>query len=295
METLSKTIAVVSGKGGTGKTSVATALFYVAKKHFSEHKPLLLDCDVEAPDASLFFKAKEKKTEKVLMQIPQFDEEKCIYCGKCAEACAFNAIMFIKSLKHISFMPDLCHSCGACSYVCPAEGAITEIGKEVGELHHHILKDGLAVSEGMLKIGEPMPVPVIKALKKSAPPTGLHILDAPPGTSCPVMETIADADFVVVVSEPTPFGINDLGLIAEAIREIGLPFGVIINKDGLTDGIEIHEWLKKEQVPLLGKIPFSRELAKQYAEGKKVPEILPETTEFFKNIIELVINQQDEA
>jgi len=294
MNSLRKRIAIISGKGGTGKTSVATALFYGAQKHFAQLKPSLVDCDVEAPDASLFFDHLVDYTEEVTMAIPRIHEDKCIYCGKCSEACVFNAIMFVKSLKHISLMPDLCHSCGACSYVCPVAGAITEEHKQIGEIRYFDLPQDACIYEGRLKIGEPMAVPVIRAVKNAVKDSQLHLLDAPPGTSCPVMETISDVDYVVVVTEPTPFGMNDLQLIVEALRNLKQSFGVIVNKYGLA-GDEVLDWLEQENIELLGKIPFDRKLAEEYAIGKKIPEIFPETEGFFIKVLTKVLEGDYES
>jgi len=196
-------IAIASGKGGTGKTLVATSLALSLK---DKERVQLLDCDVEEPNDHVLLKPTITHSELVVIPVPEVDEGKCTYCGKCAEVCAFNAIAVLG--EHVLVFPELCHGCGACSYLCP-EGAISEKAKEIGVVESGN-SDGIAFAHGKLAIGEAMSVPVIRRVKEDARHQDTVIIDVPPGTSCPVVESIKDSDFCLLVTEPTPFGLNDL-------------------------------------------------------------------------------------
>ncbi len=261
------TIAVASGKGGTGKTTVAVNL-YETIRQITEVPLALADCDVEEPNANIFLRKPLADKSRVNSLIPRINERKCNFCGKCADICAFNAIMFIKPLTHIEVMPDLCKSCGACSWVCP-HSAIEEYEKELGQLFYWSSGREF-VAEGRLKIGVPFAVPVIKEVKALVRSRqGVIILDAPPGTSCPVVETIHDTDFVLLVAEPTPFGLSDLKLMAETVKALNKPAGVVINRS-MGENLELRNFLKKENLPVLLEIPYNRKLAEIYSKGNLI-------------------------
>lgn len=257
-------IAVASGKGGTGKTTVATNLYRNINKRHKTHA-LLVDCDVEEPNDMLFFpEAKQLSRTTINQEIPIIDSASCTFCRKCAEWCEFNAIVVIPPAEFAEVNSSLCHSCGACLCACPSE-AIHVQNEAIGTISRYQYKAGEDILEGRLKIGSAMQTTVIRSLKQSIPAReDLVILDAPPGTSCPVVETISDADYVILVSEPTPFGLHDLKLMVELVRELALPFGVIINKAGLGNQ-EIYNYLEAESVEILSEIPFSLPYASQYA------------------------------
>ncbi|MFW6020230.1 MAG: P-loop NTPase [Bacteroidales bacterium] len=277
-------IAIASGKGGTGKTTVAVNLFS-AIKHGQNNKIAIADCDVEEPNDHIFLKGKHQWFEDVTTPIPSINKDKCVYCGKCAEICAFNAIMFVKPIKHIQVLPDLCKSCGACTWACPYD-AINEIPKKLGVLNQYDL-NGSTLLEGMLDIGSPFSVPVIKDLKKKAENYDLVIYDSPPGTSCPVMETIHDVDFVVVVTEPTPFGISDLKLMVETIKQMNKQAGVVINRSSF-DNQSLYKYLEEENLPVLMEIPFDKKLAEHYSNGLLFVEKSEEYREKFENLFESI-------
>jgi len=301
-------IAIASGKGGTGKTTVAVnlALALAADMQESAKSDLLfLDCDVEEPNAHLFLNPTIESREEVGILIPEVDYDKCTFCGRCAEVCAYHALAVVK--QNVLVFPELCHGCGSCTLNCP-EGAIHEVLNVTG-----VIEEGQAgvnfqfpmsnsqnskdirFAHGILNIGEAMAVPVIRELKKrigeSTAPSmesilsraeGLRtadcivILDASPGTSCPVVETMRGADFVLMVTEPTPFGLHDLRLAVEVARdELGLPVGVVINRDGVGDrGVE--DYCAAENIPILMRIPLDRRIAEAYSEGMPLVEALPE-------------------
>jgi MinD superfamily P-loop ATPase len=291
-------IAIASGKGGTGKTTVAVnlALSMVADGQGSVKSDLLfLDCDVEEPNAHLFLKPTIERREEVGILIPEVDYDKCTFCGRCAEVCAYHALAVVK--QNVLVFPELCHGCGSCSLNCPEE-AIHEVLNVTG-----VIEEGQALrpssgqavvntqfpipnsqnlsirfAHGILNIGEAMAVPVIRELKKriAANPDRVVILDASPGTSCPVVETMRGADFVLMVTEPTPFGLHDLRLAVEVARdELGLPVGVVINRDGVGDrGVE--DYCAAEGIPILMRIPLDRRIAEAYSEGIPLVEALPE-------------------
>ncbi len=260
-------IAIASGKGGTGKTTVASRLY----NYFSTETTtnvMLVDCDVEEPNAALFFPQAEKKEEKkVYQEIPVINGDKCTYCRKCTEYCEFNAILVMPPVKFAEINPSLCHSCGACEVACK-EDAIEVRQHQIGVLNSYNTDSGAGIREGLLDIGSAMQTLVIRERLKSLPPNiDITILDAPPGTSCPVVETISGTDYVILVSEPTPFGLYDLGLMVDLVKEMNLPFGVVINKAGLGDRL-IYDYLEKENITLLGEIPFEENYARNYAEGR---------------------------
>ncbi|MCF8304305.1 MAG: ATP-binding protein [Bacteroidales bacterium] len=260
-------IAVASGKGGTGKTTVAVNLFEYIRS-FDPRPVQLIDCDVEEPNTGVFINAGELIDEQtVAVKVPVINKNKCLYCGKCAEFCAYNAIIFVKSVPYIQVMPDLCHGCGACTYACDVNGAITERDNPMGKVFHYRLDDQSTRIEGQLDVGKPFAVPVIRQVKKTADPNKLCIIDAPPGTSCPVIETIHDVDYVILVTEPTPFGFSDLKLMVETVRQTEVPFGVVINRSGLGNR-EVYDYLDWENIQLLAEIPFDRAIADAYAGGK---------------------------
>jgi MinD superfamily P-loop ATPase len=304
-------IAIASGKGGTGKTTVAVnlALSIAADRQGSVDSTdpstalrtgpstlrpfdgaqdrrgsgqalLFLDCDVEEPNAHLFLKPTIERREEVGVLIPEVDYDKCTFCGRCAEVCAYHALAVVK--QNVLVFPELCHGCGSCSLNCPEE-AIHEVLNVTG-----VIEEGQAVvntqnlsirfAHGILNIGEAMAVPVIRELKKriAANPDRIVILDASPGTSCPVVETMRGADFVLMVTEPTPFGLHDLRLAVEVARdELGLPVGVVINRDGVGDrGVE--DYCAAEGIPILMRIPLDRRIAEAYSEGIPLVEALPE-------------------
>ncbi|MGM0613072.1 MAG: ATP-binding protein [Bacteroidota bacterium] len=277
-------IAVASGKGGTGKTTVAVNLFSVIQNQ-EERNYVLADCDVEEPNAHVFLNGEHEWSENVTTPIPSIDKDKCVYCGKCAEICAFNAIMFVKPISHIQVLPDLCKSCGACTWACPYD-AINEIPKKLGVLNQYKL-DKNNLLEGMLDIGSPFSVPVIKELKKKAEDYELVIYDSPPGTSCPVMETIHDVDFVVVVAEPTPFGVADLKLMIETLKQMDKQAGVVINRS-TSDNHLIYEYLEQENLPVMMEIPFERQLAEQYSNGLLFAEQSDIYREKFENLFDSI-------
>lgn len=273
-------IAIASGKGGTGKSTVSTNLTYLLNEKFESVE--LLDCDVEEPNCHIFLKPEFEKTEKIYVETPEINEEKCIKCGKCAEVCQFNALAFVKD-KVLKF-PELCHGCGSCSLVCPSD-AISDGQREVGELQIGLGCD-IDFLHGKLRVGEAMSPPLIKAVKKAAS-ADIRIFDCPPGTSCPAIAAISDVDFVFMVTEPTPFGLYDLKLAVDVVRKLGLPFGIIINRSCEND-VLVEDYAKEENIEILTKIPDSRKIAECYAKGKIVLKELPEFEEFFEPLVEIV-------
>lgn len=273
-------ISVASGKGGTGKTLVATSL---ALSLQGQGAVQLLDCDVEEPNAHILLRPEIESSQPVLVPVPRVDKEGCTYCGRCSEVCAYNAIAVASTV--VLVFPELCHGCGACSYICP-EGAITEEGREVG-----VVQAGRAgrvrFVHGRLAIGEAMAGPLIRAVKGLADPAATVILDAPPGTSCPVVETIRGSDFCLLVTEPTPFGLNDLTIAVEVAREIGVPSGVVINRDG--SGYEPAErYCAQEGIPVLMRIPFDRRIAEAYCRGETLAAAMPSWRKAFRELFEAV-------
>ena len=278
-------IAIVSGKGGTGKTTVAVNLFhFLARDHTS--KIQLIDCDVEEPNDILFFPDAKLSSEQMASQlIPEIDNEKCTYCRKCVEYCEFNAIVIIPPTVYAEVNTSLCHSCGACLTACGFD-VISEKPERIGTVrHYHIGRYGI-LSEGRLKIGSAMQTLLIKQVKQQAfMNSDVIIYDAPPGTSCPVVETVLDSDYVILVTEPTPFGLYDLKLTVELLKDLRIPFGVIINKAGLGDH-KVHEFLSHEHIELLGEIPFNRNYASKYARGNIFKNIPAEIETQYESIIQ---------
>lgn len=267
-------IAVASGKGGTGKTTVAANLYRAINREHTNHA-LLVDCDVEEPNDAIFFPESRQVIQTTINQeIPKIDTACCTFCRKCAEYCEFNAIVVIPPANFAEVNSSLCHSCGACLVACPSD-AIQVQNEPIGTITRFQDKSGKGILEGRLKIGSAMQTMVIRALKQSIPvDEEVVILDAPPGTSCPVVETISDANYIILVTEPTPFGLHDLKLMLALVRELGLPFGVVINKANLGNG-EVYSYLQKENVEILSEIPFNRTYASQYARAdlfKMIPE-----------------------
>lgn len=287
-------ITVASGKGGTGKTTIATSLALSLAE--DGHIPVFLDGDVEAPNAHLFLKPVFDQKRDVAILIPQVDESKCTYCGKCAEVCQYHAIVVVGK-KSLVF-PQLCHGCGSCTLVCP-EHAITESPEVMGVLERGSAQDGVTFARGVLNIGEPMAVPIIRQLKKwiEPQPGQVEILDAPPGTSCPVVESMRGANFILLVTEPTPFGLHDLRLAVQVARELNIPMGVVVNRDGSGDA-QVDEFCKSEEIPVLMRVPFERAIAEGIACGHTLAEIHPEfrgqMSEMFDRIVQKV-KQSKEA
>ena len=295
-------IVVASGKGGTGKTTVATSLALAAADLESVR---VLDCDVEAPNAALFLRPTVEERKEVGIQLPVVDEAKCTYCGKCAEVCEFHAIAVIG--KKILVFPELCHGCGSCTLVCP-EHAISERLDVMGVLESGIAAGGMDFARGVMNVGEPMAVPIIRELKKWNPvslraqakqsphqargllPEGrndIEIRDAPPGASCPVVETMRGADFAILVTEPTPFGLHDLKQVVDIARELGIPSGVVINRDGIGDDA-VEKYCAEKDLPILLKIPMERRFAEAIASGKTLVEAAPEYRAAFRAMLETI-------
>ena len=271
-------IAVASGKGGTGKTTVATNLAYVVAGN--GQSVAYVDCDVEEPNGHIFLKPEITHREPVGILVPLVNEDECSLCGKCGEICQYSAIVCIG--KKVLVFPELCHACGGCCLVCP-EDAIAEVPREMG-----FLESGRAGAiqfvQGTLNIGEAMSPPVIKAVKAAAPEADLIITDAPPGTSCPVIESIRGCDFVLLVTEPTPFGLNDLKLAVEMVRVLRLPFGVLINRADVGDRA-VHAYCSKEHIAILAEIPDDRKIAEAYSRGEMVCEVLPDYQSLFAQLL----------
>jgi MinD superfamily P-loop ATPase len=252
-------LAVASGKGGTGKTLVATSLALSLQRGSQVQ---LLDCDVEEPNAHVLLRPTITASHPVLVPVPKVNEEKCTYCRACSEACSYNAIAVMG--EHILVFPELCHGCGVCTHVCP-EKAISEEERQVGVVEEGLAGD-IRFVHGRLAIGEAMPGPVIRAVKQRADHSSTVILDVPPGNSCPVVEAIRGSDFCLLVTEPTPFGLHDLALAVELAGKLGVPCGVVINRDGSGDqGVE--RYCAHEDIPVLLKIPLDRRIAELYCRG----------------------------
>lgn len=261
-----KKIAIASGKGGTGKTTVSVSLSKYLQRYTGQ-EIYLIDCDVEEPNDLLFFPQAEKVREENVQQwIPSIDSSKCTYCSKCASYCEFNAITIVALHKYAKVDKGMCHSCGACLVACD-DDAIVENPEIIGSLGFYTTSEKTHLVEGRLKIGSPMQTMLIKALKKQVPENAeMVIYDAPPGTSCSVVETVSDVDYVILVAEPTLFGLHDLKLMVELLRKLKVPFGLVINKAGLGDD-DIYQYISEENIPLLGEIPFSKDYASLYAKG----------------------------
>jgi len=326
-------ISFASGKGGTGKTTIAInfALFLSQQNN---HPPIqFLDCDVEEPNAAIFLKPKFTETVSVGIPVPVVDFKKCTYCGKCAEICAYNAIAVVNPAKYIQtknkkinketshilsnevkqdvlIFSELCHGCGGCTLLCP-ENAISETNREIGIMQ--IGKaDTIEFIHGKLNIGEPMAPPLIREIKKERlggkekrrhggndqlPINQLTnhqftIIDVPPGTSCPVIEAVKGSDFSILVTEPTPFGLHDLELAVETLRKINIPFGVVINRDGIGDS-KTDQYCKKENIPVLMRIPMDREIAIAYSNGIPLIKINTKYEAKFSELYKKIINEFD--
>ncbi|MCD6569808.1 MAG: ATP-binding protein [Deltaproteobacteria bacterium] len=278
-------VVVASGKGGTGKTTIATNLAQIAGL-LGEHV-VYLDCDVEEPNGHLFLRPDMTKNIPVGIPVPKVDDEKCTYCGLCADICQYSAIVCIKD-KVLTF-PDLCHACGGCTRVCPTD-AITEVERTLGVVEEG-LSDNIKFIHGILNIGEAMSPPLIRAVRAEGDKEGLQIIDAPPGTSCPVITAINRADFVLLVTEPTPFGLNDLGLAIDTVRQLGLPHAVVVNRSDPDNKIA-RDFCRERGVDIIAEIPDDRRIAEAYSQGELIIGALPEYKEtfieLFENIEELL-------
>lgn len=264
-------IAVASGKGGTGKTTIATSL---AQSLGRTKDVLYLDCDVEAPNGHLFLKPRFDAVRDAIIPVPQILTEKCTLCGKCVEVCQFHALA--KLGETVMVFQQLCHGCGSCIRNCPEE-AIRENPHPIGVLESGVTPDDMRFTRGLLTVSEPMPTPVIRQLKRLLPPPQdetIVILDAPPGASCAVVETLRGTDFVLLVSEPTPFGLHDLKQMLAILEEMKIPCGIVINRDGMGDG-KMDSFLAEAGLPVLMRIPYDRRLAAGLAAGNTLVGLIP--------------------
>ena len=282
-------IAIASGKGGTGKTTVATNLAWLAAQNGLA--TAYLDCDTEAPNGHLFLRPIIEERHEVVRMVPQIDETRCTLCGQCGEICQFSAIVCLGQ-KVLTF-PELCHSCGGCRLVCPT-GAITETPRAVG-----VVETGrcgtLQFVQGCLNVGEASSPPVIRAVKQAAPDADLLLYDAPPGTACPMMETVRGSDYVVLVTEPTPFGLHDLRLTLDVVQLLNIDCGVVINR-ALCGNKETRQFCQQARIPILAEIPEVLAIAEAYAEGKLAVEAVPGVRRLFaKLLLELTTARQPEA
>jgi MinD superfamily P-loop ATPase len=271
-------ISVASGKGGTGKTMVATNLAASIATDVQ-----LLDCDVEQPNAHLFIRPVLDASARVTTPVPEIGLDLCDRCGKCADLCEFNAIAVAG--ETVMVFEELCHSCGGCMAVCPAK-AISEKGRKLGVLQQGH-RYGIEFIHGELRVGEAMSPPLIKRVLASADPAKLTIVDAPPGTSCPVIETMKPADFLLLVTEPTPFGLYDLKLAVEAARIMSTPCGLVINRSDAGDQ-SVKEYAAAEDIPVLMEIPFDRRIAEAYARGDLLVEVDPEWRDQFLDLYQRI-------
>lgn len=278
-------IAIASGKGGTGKTFVSTNLFHSLSDGYG--LVTLVDCDAEAPNDREFIAGKEVDSFQVTQQIPVIDESKCVFCGKCYEYCNYNAIFYMGETRIIQVMEELCHGCGACSVACEY-GAITEKEDELGVVTQLQITENSRLIEARMRVGVHSPVDVIKAAVRSAAGADIILMDAPPGTSCPFIQTVAQADYVVLVTEPTPFGLSDLRQSVDTLRSMDIACGVIVNRAGLGDD-EVYRYLDEEKIPLLMSVPFDRAIATAYSNGKLLSHIDEEWKKKFIQLYEQIV------
>jgi len=274
-------IAVASGKGGTGKTTIATNLALIL---FEMGKTVqILDCDVEGPNCHIFLNPEIESTIPVTVPMPEVTEEKCTGCGTCAEVCEFSAIAIIKG--SVLIFPELCHGCGACKLFCP-EDVIIEIPKNVGTVEEGN-GSGIRFVHGFLNIGELMSPAVISGVKRAAEEREIVILDSPPGTSCPVIEAVKDADFVLLVTEPTPFGLNDLELAVGMVRALDLPFAVAINRSDIGNE-DVKKYCERERIEIVLEIPDDRKIAEAYSRGEMIFHAVPDYRQLFETCWEKI-------
>jgi MinD superfamily P-loop ATPase len=272
-------ISVASGKGGTGKTTIAVNLALSLSKGTVQ----LIDCDVEEPNSHLFLNPTLNEVTSVGIPVPRIDETKCTYCGRCAQVCEYHAIAVI--LKTILIFDELCHGCGACSYLCP-EKAIFEVEREIGIVQEGST-NGIFFVNGVLNVGEPMASPLIRKVKERIQKDKIVILDAPPGTACPVIETVKGSDLCILVTEPTPFGLNDLELAVGMLDRLGIPIGVVVNKADIGDR-KVWDYCQSKNIPILLEIPMDRQIAESYSRGIPIvvenPSYIPHFLNLFKKV-----------
>ncbi len=270
-------IAVASGKGGTGKTTVAVNLA------LSLGDCTLVDCDVEEPNTNVFLNIELEQVEELNLPVPKIDKEKCTLCGKCSEFCQYNALVTLP--KEVLLFPELCHGCGGCYLVCEG-GAISEQKRPIGVINRGAGK-GIMYFQGLLNIGEPMATPLIAALKDKVEDEKSVIFDSPPGCACSFIETVRDCDHCILVTEPTPFGMYDLKLAVAVVKELKVPFSVVINKDGVGDD-RVERYCEDEGIPVIMKIPYDTEIAKLYSQG--IPFVLEKKgwRKKFRDLLEVI-------
>lgn len=259
-------IAIASGKGGTGKTLISTNLFDALQQSGEFVK--LIDCDAEEPNAMIFFEGNQPKVYEVTQKVPVINQDKCTYCGKCHDYCNYNAIFILPPSKFIKVIEELCHDCGACLVACDFE-AITEKDVSIGKVSNYYLTEKSSIIEARMNVGVFSPVDIVKAAIKEAGDDNIIIMDSPPGTSCPFIQTVSRADFVVLVTEPTPFGLSDLKQSVETLKTMNIQYGVIINRAGMGDR-HIYSYLEDENIPLLMEIPFDKEIALKYSRAELI-------------------------
>ncbi|MEJ2717022.1 MAG: ATP-binding protein [Deltaproteobacteria bacterium] len=281
-------ISVASGKGGTGKTTVATSLSAALGS-----RAQLLDCDVEEPNCHILMNPAIHTRTEVKLPVPAVDMSQCNLCGTCGEVCRFSAIVVIG--EEVLTFPEMCHGCGGCSLLCP-EHAIHEEFREIG-----VVETGVAgpvqFVHGLLRVGEAMSPPLIKAVKGHIDGARTAILDAPPGASCPVIHTVMGTDFILLVTEPTPFGLHDLRIAVDAVSPLGIPVGVVLNRSDIGDR-HVQEYCEEKGIPLLLEIPHDRKIAEGYAKGKLLIESAPQYKALFLELfsrIEELASSQDHA
>ncbi len=275
-------IAVASGKGGTGKTTVSTSLALSCDTAVQ-----YLDCDVEEPNGHIFLNPKFDHSEVITAIIPELDEEKCTACGKCRDICNYNAIAQFG--ENVMIFPEMCHSCLGCFRVCE-DDALISATRELGVLESGMAGD-IEFVHGTVRIGEAMGVPLLKAVKKKADPEKITIIDAPPGTSCSFVESINGADYVILVTEPTPFGLHDLKLAVEVLQNFNIPGGIIINRSDLGDD-KVQAFCKEQNLPVLMEIPFQRKIAEGYARGVNLIDTVPELRKDFNDVLSRLIAER---